>query len=251
MDPTERFSTRAEEYESARPSYPREVITLMRDALDLAPHHAIADIGSGTGILSRLFLDCGNTVFGVEPNAAMRAVAQDTLDRYRRFRSVDGRAEESHLADRSVDFIVVGQALHWFEISTTAREFRRVLKPAGWVVIVWNERRVTGLPFLVEYEAFLERWGTDYLEVRARYDLEPQLSGLFERHDHRAFGNAQELDPRGLRARLLSSSYVPPPDDPQREPMLAALDKLFQEHQVDGRVRIEYDTHVYYGRLKT
>jgi ubiquinone/menaquinone biosynthesis C-methylase UbiE len=168
----------------------------------------------------------------------MRAVAQDTLDRYRRFRSVDGRAEESHLADRSVDFIVVGQALHWFEISTTAREFRRVLKPAGWVVIV-------------EYEAFLERWGTDYLEVRARYDLEPQLSGLFERHDHRAFGNAQELDPRGLRARLLSSSYVPPPDDPQREPMLAALDKLFQEHQVDGRVRIEYDTHVYYGRLKT
>jgi SAM-dependent methyltransferase len=239
MDPTERFSTRAEEYESARPSYPREVITLMRDALDLAPHHAIADIGSGTGILSRLFLDCGNTVFGVEPNAAMRAVAQDGWPR----RGIALGRSLGRFHRRRSGLALVRDIDNGSRVSAGAQARRLGSE--------WNERRVTGLPFLVEYEAFLERWGTDYLEVRARYDLEPQLSGLFERHDHRAFGNAQELDPRGLRARLLSSSYVPPPDDPQREPMLAALDKLFQEHQVDGRVRIEYDTHVYYGRLKT
>lgn len=250
MDPTERFSTRAEEYERARPTYPREVITLMRDALGLAPHHAIADIGSGTGILSRLFLENGNSVFGVEPNPAMRAVAEEALSQCRRFRSVDGRAEESHLTDRSVDFIVVGQALHWFEISPTAREFRRVLRRGGWVVVLWNERRTVGVPFLVEYESFLERWGTDYREVRERYDLAPRLSGIFgsPRYGHRTFANAQELDLPGLRARVLSSSYVPPPHDPQRGPMLAALDELFRRHQVGGRVRIEYHTHVYYGR---
>ncbi len=250
-DPTERFTGRAADYARGRPSYPREVVTLMRQDMGLEPRHIMADVGSGTGILSRLFVDCGNTVFGVEPNAAMRAAAEVALAGFIRFHGIEGRAEATNLPDRSVDFIVVGQAFHWFDAAPTREEFQRILKPAGWVVIVWNERLTSGMPFLDAYEAFLQCWGSDYQEVRQRYALAPKLDLLFGagRYEHRWFEYVQDLDQDGFRGRLLSSSYVPGPDDPQRRPMLIALDHLFEEFGHDGRVRLAYDSHVYYGQL--
>ncbi|MEM9156808.1 MAG: methyltransferase domain-containing protein, partial [Cyanobacteria bacterium P01_F01_bin.33] len=81
-DSTRRFSDRVKHYVRYRPTYPAGVLDILRDSTGLAPVDAIADIGSGTGISAELFLKNGNTVFGVEPNAAMRQAAETVLQPY-------------------------------------------------------------------------------------------------------------------------------------------------------------------------
>src|SRR5262249_1325145 len=147
-NPLERFSTRAENYRKYRPGYPAEIMSLLVSKCGLTPASLIADIGSGTGKLCELFLNYGNRVFGVEPNEAMRIAGETLLARYPGFVSVDGRAESTTLESQTVDFVTAAQAFHWFDRESARREFLRILKPSGWVVLVWNERRLDSTPFL-------------------------------------------------------------------------------------------------------
>jgi SAM-dependent methyltransferase len=250
-DPTGRFTDRVFDYARHRPSYPKELLDLLRDELGLRAEHVVADVGSGTGILTAILLANGNRVFAVEPNRAMARAAEEQLGGDPNFHGVDGRAEATGLASGQVDFIVVGQAFHWFDVARAREEFRRILKPDGWVALVWNIRRVDGGPFLRDYEAFLRQWGTDYKEVSGRYQDEAAMQAFFGPGGYwtRRFDYRQTFDLAGLRGRLLSSSYTPAKDDPRREPMLAALPELFDRHQVGGQVAFEYDTYAYYGRL--
>lgn len=251
MDPTERFSDRAAEYTKYRPSYPAELLTFMRDKLGLTAVHVVADVGSGTGILAKLFLDNGNVVYGVEPNAAMRQAADASLAGYEHFHSVAGRAEATTLKPDQADYVVAGQAFHWFHADEARIEFRRILKRGGWVVLIWNSQRRAGTPFLEAYETFLKQWGTDYAEVQRRYDVTASLLALFggSAYGRTSFENAQSLDSDGLRGRVLSSSYMPGAEHPRHGAMLDALRSLFDEHQEGGRVRIDYDTDVYFATL--
>jgi SAM-dependent methyltransferase len=252
MDPTERFTQRVEDYARCRPEYPSALLELLRRELGLAPEHVVVDLGSGTGILTGLFLEHGNVVYGVEPNAAMRQSAEQALAGFDHFRSVAARAEETRLEGDTADLVVAGQAFHWFDVVAARREVRRILKPSGWVVLVWNHRRTAGTPFLEAYEIFLERWCPEYGDVRARYENEAELNTFFAPHGYQmhTLQNFQEFDRERLRGRLLSSSYAPGPESAQHAPMLAALDDLFLEHAVAGRVRFEYDTRAYYGSVQ-
>ncbi len=249
-DPTERFTDRVRDYVKYRPSYPRSLLPLLRAEIDVRPDAVVADVGSGTGILSSQFLEYGNVVFGIEPNDAMRHAAEALLAS-RRFHSVAGRAEATTLGSRSVDGIVVGQAFHWFDASAARREFSRILKPGGWVVLIWNGRRTAGTAFLVAYEQFLVRWCAEYSDVRNRYADTASLEILFAPNGYRqrSLTNQQVFDRDGLKGRLLSSSYAPSADDPRQPDMLRNLQHLFEEHSERGVVRFDYDTEVYYGRL--
>ncbi|MGA8767966.1 MAG: class I SAM-dependent methyltransferase [Candidatus Acidiferrales bacterium] len=251
-DSKERFSNRVEDYVRYRPGYPRAVLDLLREECGLAPESVVADIGSGTGILTQMLLENGNVVYGVEPNAEMRAAGECLLQRYARFRSVAGSAEATTLPDASVDFVFVGQAFHWFEPKAARAEFERVLRPRGWIAVIWNERKKDATPFLREYETFLRTFGTDYEKVSEKYPQDRSMRKFFGAGagGKKSFANEQVFDFDGLRGRLLSSSYSPPKGHPQHEPMLEALEKLFAEHAQDGRVRLEYLTHVYYGQLR-
>ena len=250
-DPTSRFSDRVQDYVRWRPGYPPEVLEALRTDLGLEPAHVVADVGSGTGLLSRLFVENGNVVYGVEPNREMAAVAEADLGGTGRFHSVDGRAEATSLGNGSVDLVTAGQAFHWFKVPESRAEFRRILRPGGGVALVWNLRRLDSTPFLRDYEAFLDRWSNDYEEVSAQYAREESLRGLFGETGwtERRFDSAQHFDFEGLRGRLLSSSYTPKEGDPRREAMLAALPAVFEPHARDGRVAFEYDTRVFLGRL--
>ncbi|HUG54600.1 MAG TPA: class I SAM-dependent methyltransferase [Vicinamibacteria bacterium] len=251
-DPTARFSDRVDDYVRTRPGYPAEVLEALRDDLGLRSEHVVADVGSGTGILARLFVDNGNLVHGVEPNRAMAAVAERDLGPSGRFRAVEGRAEATGLAGRSVDLVSAGQAFHWFAVPETRAEFLRILRPPGGVALAWNLRRLDSTPFLRAYEAFLHHWSVDYAAVSERHAEPASLRAFFGEHgwrEHR-FDNLQVFDLAGLRGRLLSSSYTPRAGDPRREPMLAALDRLFAEHAREGQVAFEYDTRVFTGRLR-
>lgn len=250
MRPTQRFSDRVEDYVRYRPGYPRAILDVLHHETGLTPEWVVADIGSGTGISARLFLENGNPVVGVEPNREMRHAAEALLGEWPGFRSVDGTAEDTGLGPASVDLVAVAQAFHWFDPAAAGREFARILRPDGWVVLVWNTRRTGSNEFLRDYEQLLVRHGTDYAAVRHdRIDaavLERFFGGLYSRA---TVDNEQLLDLDGLKGRVLSSSYTPKSDDPRRAPLLDDLDRLFEEHEEGGQVRIEYDTEVYFGRL--
>jgi SAM-dependent methyltransferase len=248
-DATTRFSDRVANYVRYRPGYPAEVLDVLRAETGLAPGHVVADVGSGTGISAKLFLDAGHPVFAVEPNAEMRAAAEAMLGGDPRFRRVDGTASATTLPDASVDYVVAAQAFHWFDPAAVVPEWRRILRAGGWMVLLWNTRQTDSTPFLRAYEALLHEHGTDYASVNHENVTEDALRAVLgEGYARHAVPNVQVFDFEGLKGRLLSSSYAPNVDHPGHAPMLAALRRIFDEHQQDGRVRFEYDTEIYLGR---
>ena len=250
-NPTDRFTDRVEDYVRHRPGYPDDVLHLLAREAGLTPAAVVADVGAGTGISSELFLRFGCTVFAVEPNSAMRQAAEAWLAGRPHYHSITGTAEATGLPDRSVDYVVAGQAAHWFDLPAAAREFARILRDPGWVVLLWNTRKTDATPFLRAYEALLVQYGTDYRQVVHTNFDRAALRPLFaDGNEYRALPNAQEFDLPGLKGRLLSSSYVPPPGHPSHAPLMAAAERLFDEHQENGRVRMDYDCEVYFGRVR-
>ena len=250
-DTIQRFSSRVENYIKCRPTYPPSILDLLREECHLTSNSVIADVGSGPGNLAELFLKNGNLVYGVEPNREMREAGERLLKPYSNFQSITGTAESTTLEDRSVDFVTAGQAFHWFDLEKAREEFSRILRPEGWVVLVWNERRTTSTPFLEAYEKMLLTYGTDYEAVNHRQVDIGVISSFFGSGELRlkTFDNQQVFDLEGLKGRVLSSSYTPEAGHPNFEPMLKELDAIFRAHQVGERVTFEYDTQVYYGRF--
>src|SRR5271166_3630382 len=248
--PTARFSDRAENYVRYRPGYPPAVLDLLRAECGLRPSHIVADIASGTGVFTRLLLDNGNSVFAVEPNTEMREMGSHQLESYYWLVSVGGTAEETTLRSTSVDFVTAAQAAHWFDLPRARAEFARILKPEGWCVLIWNERRTATTLFLRDYEQLLLTYGTDYKEVRHERTTDiihqffaPALC------QERVFSLRQQFDYEGTAGRLLSSSYAPLEGHPNYEATMQELQRIFRAHAVDGKIEFEYNTQVYYGHL--
>ena len=249
-DPTSRFSDRVDNYLRHRPGYPAAVLELLKDECGLKPSSVVADIASGTGLLTRMFLENGNRVYGVEPNPEMRRAGERLLRPYPNFTSVAAAAESTSLPEHSVDFVTAAQAAHWFDLPKARAEFARILRPEGWCVLLWNERHTDATPFLCAYEKILLVYGTDYKEVRHERTT-AEIDSFFapSKFHSRSFDMRQEFDYPALEGRLLSSSYTPSQGHPNYTPMLKALRAIFDEFNVDGRVTFEYDTRMYYGQL--
>jgi SAM-dependent methyltransferase len=248
---TSRFSDRVENYVRYRPGYPAEVLLALKTECGLTPSHAIADIASGTGIWTGILLENGNPVFGVEPNAEMRQAGEGLLAAFPKFTSIAGTAEATTLLDASVDFVTAAQAAHWFDRKRTRQEFSRILKPGGWLVLLWNERLTDSTPFLRDYENLLQAYGTDYADVRHEHTTDA-VNEFFDPAPfrERVFAMRQEFDYAGLEGRLLSSSYAPGPGHPKHAPMVGELHRIFEAHAVAGRVSFDYKTKMYFGRLQ-
>jgi ubiquinone/menaquinone biosynthesis C-methylase UbiE len=245
LDPTQRFSSRVEAYARYRPSYPRETLNLLERECGLTPGSKLADIGSGTGLLARLFLDFGCDVTGVEPNPEMRTTGERMLLGQPRFHTVNGRAEATTLPDSSVDFVTAGQAFHWFEPTAARTEFHRILRPAGWVILIWNERSITP-GFMTEHEELQNRFARE-----KSHPTGAELTAFYGHANWRLarIPNRQQLDEEGLRGRIESSSWSPLPGAENYEPMMQEIARLFRKYQEGGQVTIEYETEIYYGRL--
>ncbi len=249
--PTTRFSNRVANYVQYRPHYPIEIIDLLAETCGLTPDSIIADIGSGTGIFARLFLENGNAVIGVEPNKEMREAGQAHLSEFGRFTSMAGTAESSLVPTRSMDFALAGQAFHWFDREKSRGEFKRILKPEGVAVLVWNDRRIDSSPFLHEYESLLKQYAIDYDKINHK---NVQDNAVFEaffggEFFEASFDNRQYFDFGGMMGRLNSSSYAPTETHPNYAPMAKRAKEIFEAHQHNGKVSFEYDTRVYYGLL--
>jgi ubiquinone/menaquinone biosynthesis C-methylase UbiE len=245
----ERFKGRAEDYSKNRPRYPRELLRVLENELEFKRSDVVADIGSGTGILSELFLKNGNLVYCIEPNKDMRRVAEERLKRYApRFVSVDGTAESTRLEGRSVDLITVGQALHWFDLYRARAEFGRIIRERGHVAVVYNYRRKRGK---VEqaYAALVSRYDKDKASVSSVRDA--YVRRFLGNGDFRKFvmPNFQSLDLEGLLGRLASASYMPRRGSKEWTDVEEDASRMIREHSDKGIVVLRYDTTIYVGRI--
>ncbi|WP_189014169.1 class I SAM-dependent methyltransferase [Paenibacillus marchantiophytorum] len=251
MENTERFSNRVDVYVKYRPTYPLAMMDYLYTVVGLQAGSRVADVGAGTGIFSSLLLERGSLVTAVEPNQAMRSAAIQSLANQLNFQAVSGSAEATGLPDQSVDFIVCAQSFHWFDRAATQAEFRRILKPGGQVILIWNARLTSGTPFLASYEHLLQTFGTDYEQVKHK-NVSPEQLALFFKQDamHQAqFKMSQALDAAALEGRLLSSSYSPLPGHANYEPMIAELKLIYERTNQDGVVHFDYETLVYWGEV--
>jgi SAM-dependent methyltransferase len=252
-DSKTRFSTRVDDYVKYRPDYPRTIVGMLREQTGFSADWVVADIGCGTGISCRMFLENGNEVFGIEPNDDMRRAAQQELGGNPRFHAIQAAAEATPLADASVDLVAAAQAYHWFDRPAAAREFKRILRPSpgGWVAVMWNTRLTNTSPFASEYDGLLKRWGTDYQHVAHRTpmsvgDFQAVFGVPFKRL---AAPNFQAFTLEELFGRVRSSSYTPLPGQPGHDELFAGVRALFNRHESAGLVRFEYETEVFLGRL--
>jgi SAM-dependent methyltransferase len=265
-----RFDNRVADYDRWRPGYPDAVAGVLAEYGVRAPAH-VADIGAGTGKLSEVFLRAGYRLTLIEPNDAMRAVADRALaDRAASagsIASVKATAEATGLPAASVDAIIAGQAFHWFEPCATRAEWRRILRPGAPVLLVWNDRRIQDSPLLAEHERLLLLHCPDYRELaRTAPDESAVLAflgggdgaarGASVTRDPRArgapritsFEHAQDLTWEGLLGRVLSASYVPL-EGPAHDALVAGMRAAFDHHQREGRVLLPYVTRVFHGTL--
>lgn len=251
-DPLRRFSSRVGSYARFRPGYPSTVLDFLREEGAVDAHSQVADIGSGTGILSQMLLDYGCEVTAVEPNTEMRAYAERTLAGYPRFRSVNARAEATTLPDHSIDLITAAQSFHWFEPAEARREFARILRPPRWVALIWNRRVIEADAFSAAYDELLHKYGTDYGACDHRIIDDGAKRGFYGNNHwkHTAFANRQDFDFAGLKGRIDSTSYAPPEGSPEYDALIAAVQELYKRHAVNGQVPFLYSTEVYLGTME-
>lgn len=251
VDNTKRFSDRVENYVKYRPGYPKKIVSYLAEFTGLNADSRIADVGCGTGKSTELFLDHGYEVDGVEPNDEMRLAAEEHFVDQPLFQSIKGSAEDTTLGEGRYSHIIAGQAFHWFDPVLSKKEFQRIMASGGWVVLIWNERDVKS-PFLADYEVFLHQHAVRYTEVVHRNIDKKVLSEFYEPFSYavKEFSNHQLFDFEGMLGRYLSSSYAYQEGSEEFSAAKEALKALFERHQSNGQIKMEYLTNIYYGQLK-
>lgn len=250
-EPTLRFSDRVENYVKYRPGYPPETIKILKEDCSLSPDWKIADIGSGTGIFTRLLLENKNEVYGIEPNMEMRKEAENTLKAFPNFISVDATSEMTTLSAGAVDMITAAQAFHWFKKDIVRIEFERILKDNGWVVLIWNSRNIE-TDFENEYEKLLLKYSKEYPLVGHKNKQNSDIDSFYLPGSctKKELKNSQLFDLEGLKGRLLSSSYAPTKDEEIFIPMMKELERLFNKYNNNGLIAFNYSTEIYYGKFR-
>jgi SAM-dependent methyltransferase len=226
--PTERFSNRVEQYAQYRPRYPSALVDLLLDRIPLPA--TVADIGSGTGILTGQLLQVGYQVVAVEPNNPMREAAERRLSDSKKVRSVGGTAENTNLPPLSMDLVTCAQSFHWFDREKCRIEFDRILRPDRLIALIWNDR-IEEDPFMQRYDELLTRLAPEYPNCSHRRVSQADVEAFFSGGSFQlfTFPNNQLLKREGFLGRVTSSSYVPLAGEPGHEALIEACEALFDQ----------------------
>ena len=245
---TEKFTGKADAYSAARPGYPTEFIKYLCENLGINPYSAVADIGSGTGKFSVELLKIGAETYCVEPNDDMRRIAERDFAEYINFHSVNGTCESTGLGECSIDFITVAQAFHWFDADKFKEECRRILKPGGCVILVWNTR--TECEFNSANHAIFAKYCPEFRgfssEKRDGAGVEHFFAGDFTKVK---FSNPYVLNRTAFIARCESGSYSLSENHPDYGEYIQALSELFDKYSVEGMIEIPSETVAYIGKI--
>jgi ubiquinone/menaquinone biosynthesis C-methylase UbiE len=250
-DPLKKFTDRVDDYAKNRPTYPTSILTYFLEQKIIACNTIVADIGSGTGHFTKLLVKIADRIYGVEPNQAMRQKAVDLLTPYPNSIILNGSAEQTGLDYQSIDIITIAQAFHWFDIQGIQKEFARILKPQGWIIILWNERNKEDDPFGIAYDQLLLRECPKYLNSPHRSLNREKIREFFQTDsiNYKMFHHEQILSLEGFLGRSFSSSYTPKKQNPKYPAFVAKLENLFWNYAKNNKVTFNYTTHVYYGQL--
>jgi ubiquinone/menaquinone biosynthesis C-methylase UbiE len=252
LDPTGRFSGLADIYARCRPDYPTAAIDFVLERCGLKPGDLVVDVGCGTGISTRLLARRGLRVIGIEPNADMRERARNETPprdgpapEYR-----EGAAEATGLPDHGADAVVSAQAFHWFDAPRALAEFARILKPSGWVALLWNERD-TSDPFTRDYGAVVRAFkqAVHVEDTRQRSGQAFLTSPLFERQTLNDFSHEQVVTEEEMIGRALSASYAPR-ESHERAQLESGLRRVFAAYSEQAKAVLRYRTSVYLGRAR-
>jgi SAM-dependent methyltransferase len=247
---TEKFTGKASTYEKYRPEYPNEFIEYLFSAIGLSDNSNISDIGSGTGILSRQLLEKGSRVFCVEPNVDMRKIAEKNLSAFHNFISVNGTAEQTSLQDKSIDYIAVAQAFHWFNVEKFKQECKRLLRLDGKVILVWNSR-VSDLPIVIENAEICKKLCHAFKGFTGGQENLESLNSFFRDgiYDYKAFENNITYDQETFLGRNLSASYSPKEGDINYKQFVFEIDNLFMKYSNNGSLMLPNITKSYIGEV--
>jgi SAM-dependent methyltransferase len=245
-----RFSSRVADYVRYRPSYPADAIEFVVSELALDTDSMVADLGAGTGLLTKPLAETGALVFAVDPNAEMLDAAAEYLDAFDNVRIVPATAEHTTLDAHSLDAITAGQAFHWFDHGRVRVECLRVLRPGGRVALLWNAKAFDTSPFLGEYETLLDQHAPEFATVRHETSGDDEIAAFFGHPPTvREFANEQRFDWDGVLGRVMSSSYAPQPGQPGHDALVTGLRELFERYAAIGVVTWPYRTMVYVGEI--
>ncbi len=248
---TEKFSGKANIYEKYRPEYPKAFIEYLYNNAGFDQSSSIADVGAGTGILTRQLLEKGSRVFGVEPNDDMRKMAETKLAGFINFSLVNGTAENTQLAGQSIDFVTVAQAFHWFDALAFKKECARILKPEGVVVLVWNSR-VAGSELVMENAEICKKYCPDFTGFSGGMEEKPSDLSIFFKdglYETKHFDNKISYDLEGFIGRNLSASYAPNEKETNYVKFVNAITSLFDRYSVGGKVAVPNITRCYSGKV--
>jgi ubiquinone/menaquinone biosynthesis C-methylase UbiE len=238
---TERFTGRVSDYERYRMKYPAEaILAQLRDWCGLEPDQLVADIGAGTGMLSKVFLENGNRVIAVEPNAEMRQACEARLKGWPKLSVLNATAEQTTLDRASVDLVSAGRSFHWFDTIRALAEFRRILKPRGWVALVAAGRDQKEHAQSAAYEQLLHEHGTDYAYIRAGYRIHERMAELFPGGAvlQTKIEEEQTVNFEELVGQTMSLSVAPLPGHAKHEGMMEALRAFFERFAQGGAITI-------------
>lgn len=247
------FSGKFSNYSKYRPGYPQKLLRLMEDLTGLKSDTVVADIGSGTGISSRLFIENGNTVYGVEPNDEMRQYSSISFHSYPGFHSVKGTGENTGLPDNSIDLVVCAQAFHWLNPDSAKKEFRRILRDHGRVSLIWNDKSKDENSFNSDYESICKR----FKKFRPKYNssgstlIDHTVLAKFFVGSYKILEleNYQDLTLEGVMGRYASTSYAIGTEEAEYESLLKEMKEAFRKYQKDGLIRIQYITRIFLGTV--
>jgi len=248
-DSARRFDRRAASYARARPGYPEELLDHLFEKGVLEAGFQVADVGSGTGIFSKMLMDRRLTVYAIEPNEEMRREAERALGAKPGFRSIDGRAESTTLDNGSVDAVCAAQSFHWFDPPRARKEFQRILKPKRFVVLVWNQREVSKGSFVEDYDGIIGRYSSEHGEIDSRKN-EPERIFQGSRYDRIELRHSKEYDLPTLLEYAISVSHLPGPWDPSYVDFSNEVREVFERHQISGKISWTMRATCCYGRLK-
>jgi ubiquinone/menaquinone biosynthesis C-methylase UbiE len=253
MNHTDRFTGRAETYDRYRLRYPADIIlTQLHTWCGLQPDWLIADIGAGTGMFSKVFLANGNPVIAIEPNVEMRSICEQLLRTWPRLEVHDTTAEATKLPAESIPMVAAGRAFHWFDIPRALTEFRRILKPDGWMVLVSLGRDKGKDPPSRDFEHLLTHYGIDDNYARAGFRIHENLHELFAAdHHHAEIDGEQQLDWEGFLGQTMSLSIVPQAGHPRAETFHELLRDYFNTYASNGILTEPTKCWIDAGRLST
>ena len=239
MDNTTVFTGKAQFYNS-RPPYPQECIDYVIKKMGIPSGGIVADIGAGTGILTKPFLDAGCTVYAVEPNGDMFAELKKNLSRYQDARLLQATAEKTDIPAHICDAVVVGTAFHWFDKDQFRAECQRVLKNNKCVAILRIANNTEGDKLLDQDKHFTER------------DLNAAKEFFGEGfQEHLNFEYTERFDEEKYINNLLSSATAPLPNDVTFEKYVSRCREVFRKYFPSGVAELPFAVNCYIGRVDT